>query len=133
MPYNKSIKTVTFHNTYLVYISSLAACFPFSFRGAYSASKAYTSTAFKCLQKQFARHEILFSIIYAGLLDTKMSSGVNIPIFFKYPVSRAAKVVLKVVESGASSKYFPLRTILLEWFLILLPNNILLRFMSRQI
>jgi NAD(P)-dependent dehydrogenase (short-subunit alcohol dehydrogenase family) len=116
-----------------VYISSLAASFPFPFRGAYSASKAYTSLAFKCLQKQFARFGVGFTVIYAGLLDTKMSSRVKIPGFFKYPVSRAAEVVLQAVESGAGCKYFPLRTVFLEWFLTLLPSSALFRLLGKKL
>ena len=108
-----------------VYISSLAACFPFPFRGAYSASKAYTSMVFKCLQKQFFEFGIDFTNIYVGLLDTKMSSRANVAKFFKFPVSRAANIVLSAAESGARYKYFPLRNVILEGFLALLPNKIL--------
>ena len=116
-----------------VYISSLAARFPFPFRGAYSASKAYTSLTFKYLQKQFARFGVGFTVIYAGLLDTQMSSRVKIPEFFKYPVSRAAEVVLRAVESGADCKSFPLRAVLLEWVLTLFPNSILIRLLEARL
>ena len=118
---------------HFVYISSLAASFPFPFRGAYSASKAYASVAFKCLQKQFVGSGINFTVIYAGLLDTKMSSGANIPEFFKYPVSKGAEIVLQAVESEAGCKYFPLRAVLLECFLMLLPSSILIKILGERL
>jgi short-subunit dehydrogenase len=116
-----------------VYISSLAACFPFPFRGAYSASKAYTSMVFKCLQKQFAGLGVGFTIIYAGLLDTKMSSKVKVPCFFKYPISKAAEVVLQTVKDGNNCKYSSLRMVFLECFLALLPIGILLKLLGNRL
>jgi len=116
-----------------IYISSLAATFPFPFRGSYSSSKVYTSMAFKCLQKQFVNFGINFTVIHAGLLDTKMTSGTKIPQFLKYPVSKGAEIVLQAIESRVSCKYFPLRAVLLEWFLMLLPNRVLFQLLGESL
>lgn len=115
---------------HFVYISSFSAILPFPYRGAYSSSKAYVSTAFSCLRRQYTGSGILFTTIYPGLLDTEMSAHVKIPQFFKYSLIKASKKILRTVSKRKAVSVFPLRNLILEVFLYFMPNKLLLRLLS---
>ena len=114
-----------------VFISSLSAVFPFPGRGSYSASKSYVSTSFKCFQRSYATKKVNFCNVFVGLLDTDMSSQVRIPNFFKYPADLAAKKIIKTVMNKKRNTYFPIRNVILEICLYLIPDALLLRILGK--
>ena len=117
---------------HFVYISSLASFYSFPFRANYSASKAYTSMIFECLRKRYFNTKLNFSVFYPGLLKTDMSNQTPVPNFLKFPVTKAAKIILATLPKGDRSVRFPLRSLILEWVLAAIPNPILLRLVNKK-
>ena len=117
---------------HFVYVSSLAVFYPFPLRANYSTTKAYTSMVFECLRKRYCAAGLSFSVFYPGIIETEMSAQAPVPGFFKLPVSKAARKILDTLPKGSQSVRFPLRAILLEWALAIVPDRILLCLMNRK-
>lgn len=117
---------------HFVYISSLSSIYPFPMRANYSASKTYASMVFECLRKRYVATGLDFSVFYLGVIETEMSAGAPISDFFKFPVSKAAKKILGALPKGSQSISFPLRFIILEWVLAILPGRFILGLISQK-
>jgi short-subunit dehydrogenase len=118
---------------HFVYISTLSAIFPYPYRAAYAASKRYVCTVFSSLNKQYSDNNIIFTTIYPGLLDTKMSAGIKAPSFLKYNISKAADKVIKAISKKKSVYFFPIfnlfRSIILYY---LVPDKLLLKLITER-
>ena len=108
-------------------ISSLSAFCPLPYRSAYSASKSYVSSVFGCMRRQHAGSGVKFTTIYAGLLDTQMAANVPVPGFLKYPVEKAVKIIVRAIKKRRSVVAFPLRNILLDCVIYIMPDTMLLK------
>ena len=117
---------------HFVYISSISSIFPPPYKPAYSASKSYVSTAFASLRKRYAGSGILFTTIYPGLIGTAMSMHLKAPKFFRCPVEKAASKIIKAVLRGKKSYIFPVRNLLLNILLSLLPDRLFLRLYEKR-
>lgn len=114
-----------------VYISSVAAYFPFPFRHPYSASKSYMSMAFACLGKQYFGSGVGFSCIYPGLLNTGMSKDHSVPQILRYPVDKAAQKIIRAIKKRRRTCIFPIRGFLFELALQFIPTHLLLRLLQK--
>ena len=117
---------------HFVYISSLSAKFSSPLRSMYAASKAYTSTVFKYLKVSYASTGIRFTQIFPGLIKTAMSADFKFSGIFSYSVSKAAKKILRCIDSGRGDLYFPYFRILIQPLVMLVPTKILGQLLNKK-
>ena len=115
---------------HFVYISSIAAIFTYANRAAYSSSKGYVSTIFSSLRKQHLKSGIFFTTIYPGMLETKMTSNINVPAFLKYQASKGAGKILKAVDKKKSIYIFPAFSFIRALIFFLMPVSLLKKLLS---
>jgi short-subunit dehydrogenase len=91
----------------IVGISSLAAFRGFPGSGAYCASKAALSTFFESLRAELRPRNIYVTTIHPGFIDTPMTRGRNRKMPFLVEVERAARQMLRAIETRRRTYAFP--------------------------
>ena len=120
----------------IVGISSLAAFRGLPGSGAYCASKAALSTFFESLRAELRPRNIYVTTIHPGFIDTPMTRGRNQTMPFLQDAGRAAKQMIRAIETRRRTYAFPwqLATIvrLLKWMPDALYDRMLARATLRE-
>ena len=123
---------------HFVYISSLSVKFlslssnALRVESMYAASKAYPSMVFQCLKERYSSTEIRFTRVFPGLMKTAMSSNVRVPGILFCSVSKAAKKILRFIDSGGGDLSFPRWRLLVQPLVALFPRKVLARLKGKD-
>lgn len=107
---------------HIVAIASQVTAAPFPRAEAYGASKSALQYFFESLRHDLAAEAIDITIVNPGFVDTPLTRKNDFPMPFLMDVDKAAKRIVKNIESRPLSYSFPLRLSAMLYLSKLLPQ-----------
>ena len=94
-------------NDSLIFVDSLARLLPFTRSQAYGASKAALHYLGKVMEVDLAERGVKVQCVSPGFVETPLTDKNTFKMPMRITADEAAKALLRAVESGGSSVYFP--------------------------
>jgi short-subunit dehydrogenase len=115
----------------IVLIGSIAESFPLPMAPAYAGAKAGLAMFAEALGIRMARYGVTVTLVSPGFIDTPMSRQVQEPKPFLMPADRAAGLIMRKIERGATRIVVPWQFGMLRALSKLLPRPVLRRILRR--